>query len=1000
MVRYVPDEAAMLRMPAAPVALAEATRVDLADAPGVLRAALTDPVVREAVELSSTALASALRAMEAGRADQRTVDRAARTVARYLLRMAGRPTPFGLYSGVAVAAFDDVTKVRLGTAHLKGVRVDAGWLTTLVTRLERDPRVLGTLRVVANDLCFTRGDRLVLPYVSHDLGEELGSARELSVRRTPPVAMTIDRAHEPVTFTALADELTSAFPRASGAAVQKMLNGLVAKDMLLTDLHPPLAGTDLLDHVIDRLAAVPDLPELAALREARTLLATYADAPIGGGLAHWDRAVAALRAIEPTDRAPIQVDLRLDAEVRVPRQVAAEAARAAEVLARLGAAGPELPQLTQYRDAFVERYGTDRLVPLADLVDPERGLGVPAGYRLPDGERRLDFGAAAPTPLDNTLAALAQRAMLGGDLEVVLDDDLVDALALRHPDAPVPDSAELCVRVLAESAHQLDEGDFQLVVARSVGAPNAGEMFSRFAYLFAEQPISAAPDQPDLLAAQLVFRPFHGRLANVLQGPQVCDHTLTVGTFAERGRDDVLGLADLAVGIDGDRLFLAAPALGAEVLAVSPHRANITYSTANVVRLIREIAVSAHRGLYAWSWGAIAGRLPMRPRVRYGRTVLAAATWQASKLMRDAGLPWAEWSAELDAWRARWRVPERVQAVDGDSCLELDLSSELHRRLLRDELARRPETIVGEVLGGPEDTGWLDGHTAELVVPMRGVGPRRTAPRIVAQAPPRRHLPGGEWLYAKLYASAARHHELLTEHVGRLDIDADRWFFIRYADPDPHLRLRFHGRQGKLLPGLHAWAEELCAEGLANRLVLDTYEPETARYGGPELMTAAENAFRADSESVLDQLRLTDLGVSPELLAAANYLDILDSFDKDDAWMAWLPAHYPKGPHHRAFQAVRREAVTLLDPASGWRALAERAGGERLLESWAARRQALATYGDTARATGGSRDVLLPSLLHMHHNRLIGIDRESEFRSLALARGAVEAHRNRARFLG
>lgn len=1002
MVRYVPDEMAMLRMPAAPSATAEATRVDLADAPAVLRAALADPVVREAVELSSTALAATLRAMADGRAEPARVDRAARTVARYLLRMAGRPTPFGLYSGVAVATFDDATKARLGTAHRKGVRVDAGWLTALLLRLEREPRVLRTLRVVANDLCFTRGDRLVLPYVPTDAGKEIRAAQELSVRRTPPVAMAVERAGEPIAFTALAAELAEAFPRASAAAIEKMLSGLVAQDVLLTDLHPPLAGTDLLDHVIDRLSAVPELPELAALRDVRTRLAAYADAPIGAGLPHWDRAVAALRAIDHTERAPIQVDLRVDADVRLHREVAAEAARAAEVLTRFAVARPGLAQLEQYRDVFVERYGTHQLVPLAELVDPERGIGVPAGYRLPDSDRHLDFAGVAPTPLDDTLAALAQRALLNGELEVVLDDDLVDALAPRDPDAPAPDSAELCVRVLAPSAAAMDDGDFRLVVSRSIGSPNAGEMFARFAYLFADGHIPAAPDQPDLLAAQLVFRPMHGRVGNVLRVPMVCDHTLAIGTFAERGRDDVLGLADLAVGVrvdaTGDRLFLAAPALGAEVLAVSPHRVNTTRSAANVVRLIREITWSAYRGLDAWSWGSVAGRLPMQPRVRYGRTVLATATWRPSNHMRDANLSWAEWNTEVDAWRARWRVPERVAAIDGDSCLELDLSSELHRRLLRDELARRPDTLVGEAPGGDEDTGWLDGHTAELVVPMRGAGPRRRAAPVVTQpAPARGHLPGGEWLYAKLYASTARHTELLTEHVSTLDLDVDRWFFIRYRDPDAHLRLRFHGPAGRVLPVLHAWASDLCAAGLANRLVLDTYDPETARYGGPELMAVAEDAFRADSESVVEQLRLTELGMSPELLAAANYLDILDAFDPRDGW-TWLLDHYPKGPHHRAFQAVRREAVRLLDPASGWRALAERPGGDRLLASWSARRRAVATYGEESRATRGVRDSLLPALLHMHHNRLIGYDRESEFRSLALARGAVETHRNRARF--
>jgi hypothetical protein len=36
----------------------------------------------------------------------------------------------------------------------------------------------------------------------------------------------------------------------------------------------------------------------------------------------------------------------------------------------------------------------------------------------------------------------------------------------------------------------------------------------------------------------------------------------------------------------------------------------------------------------------------------------------------------------------------------------------------------------------------------------------------------------------------------------------DRWFFVRYADPEAHVRLRFHGKPevllGQLLPALQA----------------------------------------------------------------------------------------------------------------------------------------------------------------------------------------------------
>ncbi|HVK25030.1 MAG TPA: lantibiotic dehydratase [Actinokineospora sp.] len=996
MPRFAPDATAMLRMPLAPVALGHSTKVDRGAA-GFLAGVLADPVLRESVELSSEVLSAALDAIAAGTAEPAKVERAARTVARYLLRMSGRPTPFGLHAGVAMAEFDKTefdktTKVRIGAAHRKGVRADAGWLTAVLTGLERRPEVLRHLRVTTNDLCFERGDRLVLPYVRGDADIDAGPVTELSIRRTAPVAMAIEAARRPIAVLDLADRLGTGFPQAASAAIEAMIGQLVARDLLLSDLHPPLTGTDLLDHAIDRLSAMPDLPELFSLKEIRRLLAEYAAEPVGAGLPAWRRANAAMRALRPADRSPIQVDLRVDAEVRLPAAVGAEAARAASVLSRLAEPVPE--HLRQYRDEFIERYGTQQLVPLAELIDPERGLGAPAGYRVPESERPLTPPAHGHGR-DDALATLAQVTLLNGGIELVLDDDLVDQLAPEHPGAPTPASTELCVRVLARSAAALDAGDFQLAVAPVIGSPNAGEMAARFAYLFDADP--APRDDGDLLAAQLTFRPLHGRMGNLLQVPSVCAHTLAIGTFAERDRDDVLGVADIAVGVDGDRLFLAAPRLGREVLPVSPHRINLTYSSANVVRLIREITTAGHSAIEGWWWGKIAGRLPMQPRVRYGRTVLAPASWRASDAMRDRTLSWAEWNRGLDSWRARWRVPARVSAVDSDASLDLDLGSGLHRALLRDELIRRPETKIAEVIGTDADTGWLDGHAGEVVVRLRGTGPRRRPAVVSEHAPPTRaHQPGGDWVYAKLYAARARHEELLVEHVapltGALESTVDRWFFIRYADPLPHLRLRLHAGPD-ILPTLHDWADRLCADGLLSRMVLDAYEPETSRYGGPDLLPAAEDAFRADSVAAMAQLRLP---LAPELLAAANYVDILRAFGDPD-WDEWLLDQFPKGPDHKAFQARRAEALALINPFDDWEVLSQNESGPRILGAWCDRAPSMAAYGAATRAAGGTRDRILTALLHMHHNRLVGIAPEAEARSIAIARGAVEAHRNRIR---
>jgi thiopeptide-type bacteriocin biosynthesis protein len=121
--------------------------------------------------------------------------------------------------------------------------------------------------------------------------------------------------------------------------------------------------------------------------------------------------------------------------------------------------------------------------------------------------------------------------------------------------------------------------------------------------------------------------------------------------------------------------------------------------------------------------------------------------------------------------------------------------------------------------------------------------------------------PGSEWLYAKLYTGPATLDQVLRDVV-RPSVEAalgsgaaDRWFFVRYGDPDWHLRLRFHGRpdrlHGEVLPALQAAAAPLLDDGRLWRVQLDTYEREVERYGGAEGIVLAERLFHADSEAVL-----------------------------------------------------------------------------------------------------------------------------------------------------
>jgi thiopeptide-type bacteriocin biosynthesis protein len=103
---------------------------------------------------------------------------------------------------------------------------------------------------------------------------------------------------------------------------------------------------------------------------------------------------------------------------------------------------------------------------------------------------------------------------------------------------------------------------------------------------------------------------------------------------------------------------------------------------------------------------------------------------------------------------------------------------------------------------------------------------------------------------------------------------ADRWFFIRYADPGRHLRVRFHGRPADLLPGvlseLNAATATLLDDGLLYRISVDTYEREVERYGGLAGVELMEQIAEADSDAVIELLRHPVNAVDRRHLAVAS----------------------------------------------------------------------------------------------------------------------------------
>ncbi|MFB7664643.1 lantibiotic dehydratase [Kitasatospora sp. NPDC056138] len=981
------------------------------------------PGVRSAISLTAPDLARAVAGIDTLSVRDRR--RAMMSLGRYLNRMSIRPTPLSTVAGVAVGTFSgpapaappgQASGPRLGVPAIGGAvaRLDMGWVLHLFKAGTDSRQIRPELELRTNDLIHRGRGRAWLS-TADAYGE--GSRRSASVRWSPAVQLVLEAARTPKTFGELRDGLTRQYPAVSLEKVTALVDQLVELDFLITSHRPALLETSEQLPLSAQLATAYDSDAIAALTSIEAAVAAFNAVGDVAELEELQERIAPLarRVSEDYSGPLLRVDARLNVPATpvLPAEVQTLAEDAAEILATVGNIHRYPWRLREYATAFTERYGAHAEVPVLQVLSEETGLGAPAGYQSPPRSFELSTTLTrdrGSEERDAVLHRLAADALSRGSLDVVLDERWIAELRRFVDDRPLRPAIDVHLQVMPPTA----SGSSWRGVVTDTGAAYGGRTFARFHDLLGAEGRRSLEELADAEAAllpgvavvELTYLPEKARAANVSVRPAVRTLELPLNVAPGRSAHEVISLEDVVVGVRDGRLYLHSPVLGCD-LHVTQHTMLNPLMAPNVGRFMLEVSSAAFRGVSSFDWGALATGMPFLPRVVWRDLVLKRARWllRASELPAGCTGSSTAFTAAVAAWREQWNVPRLAFLTHGDNTILLDLESAPSLEELRLAAARDTagfQLQIDEALPGPEEGFLRDAadapFVAEVVVPVVR-GQHVPAPRAAAVA--RRRITeaerlrpvGGPWVYAKLYVEHDAQDALLLEEVTALTRSlADRRlaghpFFLRYGDPAPHLRLRFWAaepaRAGELLGEVAQWAHGLAVEGRITDVAFETYRREIERYGGPDLIDAAEELFCRDSAATLALLRHlaspTPAGETALDRTALTALSLetvgrvlVPDFAERHALVRSMAGSQAGGVEYRAVArrlwqghtAPGGEAAALGQVRAAWQP-----GGA----GYAAQVVKLAEAG----GLWSDRTSILRSLFHMHCNRM-GLRRERE----------------------
>ena len=810
------------------------------------------------------------------------------SVLKYLNRICQRGTPFSTMSAVSLIPLgEETTSIAPASAPLQKIaRLDAAVANALINKLQSGYNFDDSVLLYANNSVYQIDGRL--RYIESVEEQGLRKFRLSAVDIDEVILAVLNYCKSGRTKLAVIALLISDDDELDPADVAEYIDDLLQNGILLSSLSLKSSDVAILPQLIALPSGGAEFPEVRErLKALHAAIGHIKDTTPAQTIPQIQKITTMLGELlgEPgSESSVLQIDSYKNLACVLNRQVAQQLGKVLLSMSRI-IPDYESPDLNAFKEEFSRRYD-QQAIPLLTCLDPDLGIGYPVSKRItfPENDELLSLleakGAAASAGHKvqyfcndwfRFLIDKYKQARVLGLNEINISLKEMKPFE-RENAANVPPSLTVLAKLSAASAAAVDRGAY-LLYPFDLHAPSAANVYARFSPLHPEIKdfIGEILDKEEEYheGALLVELEHTGQLktANVNLKDFNRSWRLNIAD-APAGTDSgcYLELSDLYLRVLNNKIVLFSKKMRKQVIPFMTTAYNYRIDELPVISFLGDLQNQGNQNSLLWDWGLLR-EFNYLPRVTIEHNiVISPAQWNVKKSLLHTG-SFELFRVSLREICRKEAIPRRVFYGDADNLLLLDLHQDLYLKILYKDLKTKDDLLFQEHLNAAENRYVSDGdnnYDSQLLFSYY-----RTKDPAAATAdgqaytvvPSLAYLPGEEWIYLKLYFNSFQAEETILHQLHdllpliRQEVQSlERWFFIRFTDPEPHLRLRFkigHPEDiSTLIIHLNKAFKALVHSGLIHRIHYDSYQPETERYGVQQL-PSVEEIFSADAEAIL-----------------------------------------------------------------------------------------------------------------------------------------------------